>query len=119
MARTPKKPIIEQLIGQLGPVPFDERLKNLPGTPIAVDGSFLRCLPKMLWAVFRVQSNHRGVKLHLHFDILRQSPVAATLTEAMGQPGQSDRPSSGAERNGVTPRGAVPAHEIIKTRSQQ
>jgi hypothetical protein len=77
-------PIIEQLIGQLGPVPFDERLKNLPGTPIAVDGSFLRCLPKMLWAVFRVQSDHRGVKLHLHFDILRQSPVAATLTEAMG-----------------------------------
>lgn len=76
-------PILEQVIGQLGPLQLDERLKNLPGTPIAVDGSFLRCLPKMLWAVFRTQSDHRGVKLHLHFDILRQSPVGASLTNAL------------------------------------
>jgi hypothetical protein len=76
-------PILEQVLGQLGPLQLDERLKNLPGTPIAVDGSFLRCLPKMLWAVFRVQSDHRGVKLHLHFDILRQSPVEASLTNAL------------------------------------
>jgi len=76
-------PILEQVIGQLGPLQLDERLKNLPGTPIAVDGSFLRCLPKMLWAVFRTQSDHRGVKLHLHFDILRQSPVGVSLTNAL------------------------------------
>ncbi len=77
-------PILTQVLGQIHPLDLDERLKNLPGTPIAVDGSFLRCLPKMLWAVFRVQSDHRGVRLHLHFDILRQSPVAASITEALG-----------------------------------
>jgi len=49
-----------------------------------MDGSFLRCLPKMVWAVFRKQSTKRGVRLHLQFDIQRGIPVSADITEALG-----------------------------------
>lgn len=77
-------PILEEVMGRLGPLQSDRRLDTLPGIPVAVDGSFLRCLPKMIWAVFRTQSDHRGVRLHLQFDILRGSPVGAEITEALG-----------------------------------
>ena len=77
-------PIIEKVASQLKPIEGNERLKNLPGIPIAVDGSFLRCLPKMVWAVFRTQSDNRGVRLHPQFDIARGSPVAVGITEALG-----------------------------------
>ena len=77
-------PIIEKVASQLKPIEGNERLKNLPGIPIAVDGSFLRCLPKMVWAVFRTQSDNRGIRLHLQFDIARGSPVAVGITEALG-----------------------------------
>jgi hypothetical protein len=77
-------PIIEKVISQLKPIEGNEHLKNLPGIPIAADGTFLRCLPKMVWAVFRKQSDNRGVRLHLQFDIARGAPVAADITEALG-----------------------------------
>jgi hypothetical protein len=38
----------------------------------------------MVWAVFRKQSDNRGVRLHLQFDIARGAPVAADITEALG-----------------------------------
>ncbi len=65
------EPIIHQVGQMVGKLPKDKRLKNLPGVPTAVDGSFLRCLPKMVWAVFRKKSTKRGVRLHLHYDIDR------------------------------------------------
>lgn len=77
-------PIIEKVFSQLKPIEGNQRLKNLPGIPIAVDGSFLRCLPKMVWAVFRRQSDKRGVRLHLQFDISTGAPVGADITEALG-----------------------------------
>jgi hypothetical protein len=77
-------PIIEKVSSQLKPIEGNKHLKNLPGIPIAADGSFLRCLPKMVWAVFRTQSDNRGVRLHLQFDIVRESPVSADITEALG-----------------------------------
>jgi len=77
-------PIIEKVSSQLKPIEGNKYLKNLPGIPIAADGSFLRCLPKMVWAVFRTQSDNRGVRLHLQFDIARGAPVAADITEALG-----------------------------------
>ena len=77
-------PIIEKVYCRLKPIEGNRHLKNLPGIPIAADGSFLRCLPKMVWAVFRTQSDNRGVRLHLQFDIARGAPVAADITEALG-----------------------------------
>jgi hypothetical protein len=83
--------LIQELGAQAQQVCHDKRLENLPGVPTAVDGSFLRCLPKMVWAVFRKKSDKRGVRLHLHYDILRGIPSAAEITKALGSEKKSLR----------------------------
>jgi hypothetical protein len=45
----------------------------------AVDGTLLAALPKMAWALW-VDDEHRAVKMHLHFDVLKGVPVEATVT---------------------------------------
>jgi hypothetical protein len=79
-------PILESVINQLPDLPRDGRVNwdLLPGRVRAMDGSFLRCLPKMTWAVFRTQSRNRGVKLHLQFDIQTGAPASADITVALG-----------------------------------
>jgi hypothetical protein len=47
----------------------------------AVDGSVLRALPQMAWALW-MDDQHRAAKLHLHFEVLNGVPVDATLTPA-------------------------------------
>jgi hypothetical protein len=47
----------------------------------AVDGSILPALPRMVWALWK-DEQHRGVKLHLHFDVLAAVPADATMTPA-------------------------------------
>ena len=39
----------------------------------AVDGSIFRAFPRMAWALWK-DSEHRGVKLHLHFDVFCGTP---------------------------------------------
>jgi hypothetical protein len=85
------EPLLEELGSQVERVCRDKRLENLPGIPTAVDGSFLRCLPKMAWAVFRQKSDKRGVRLHLHYDIVRGIPSAAEITAALGSEKKSLR----------------------------
>jgi hypothetical protein len=85
------EPLIEELGSQVAQVCRDRRLEDLPGVPTAVDGSFLRCLPKMVWAVFRKKSGKRGVRLHLHYDILRGIPSAAEIPSALGSEKKSLR----------------------------
>lgn len=77
-------PILQGVIDQIPRPPQDPRLRKVPGDIRAVDGSFLRCLPKMVWAIFRKRSEKRGVRLHLHFDVQRGIPVRADITEALG-----------------------------------
>jgi hypothetical protein len=76
-------PILETVMARVPALPQDGRLKGLPGDLRAMDGSFLRCLPKMVWAIFRKKSPKRGVRLHLQFDIQRGIPVSADITEAL------------------------------------
>jgi Transposase DDE domain len=45
----------------------------------AVDGTLLTARPKMAWALW-VDDDHRAVKMHLHFDVLKGVPVEATVT---------------------------------------
>jgi hypothetical protein len=45
----------------------------------AVDGTLLTALPKMAWALW-VDDEHRAVKMHLHFDVLKGVPVETTVT---------------------------------------
>jgi hypothetical protein len=45
----------------------------------AVDGSLLPALPQMAWALWQ-DEQHRAAKMHVAFEVVRQIPVAATVT---------------------------------------
>ena len=49
----------------------------------AVDGSIFRAFPRMAWALWK-DPEHRGVKLHLHFDVFCGIPVDTSITHASG-----------------------------------
>jgi len=57
----------------------EELLRDL----IAVDGSLLPALPRMVWAVWQ-DPQHRAAKLHVAFAALRQVPVGMTVTAGTG-----------------------------------
>jgi len=46
---------------------------------VAIDGSLLPALPRMVWAVWQ-DEQHRAAKMHLAFAALRQVPVGVTVT---------------------------------------
>jgi hypothetical protein len=81
------RPLLGELAAQAGPVITGKEADAL-ATLTAVDGSFWRGLPRMAWALW-MSPDHRGAKLHLHFDVLKGVPVDATLTPAAcSEPGQ-------------------------------
>ena len=73
--------IIGQLAQQLGPVNHDARLNDFDQILTLVDGSWLRAVPKMTWALFQ-DERHKSVKVHMHLELLKGVPVAATITDA-------------------------------------
>ena len=79
--------IVRELASKATPVidgPDAKQLLNLT----AVDGSIFRAFPRMAWALWK-DEQHRGVKLHLHFDVFCGVPTDATLTPAAcSEPGQ-------------------------------
>jgi hypothetical protein len=75
--------IIGQLGEQLEPVAQHDKLKDLPGILTAVDGTLLKGLPKIAWALW-IDDKHKAVKNHVHFEILKGVPVKATITEGNG-----------------------------------
>jgi hypothetical protein len=75
--------IIEQLGKQLKPITHPSKLKNLPGILTAVDGTLLKSLPKIAWALW-LDDKHTAIKNHVHFEILKAVPVKATITEGNG-----------------------------------
>lgn len=75
--------VITELGQQLEPLAVPDKLQNLPGILTAVDGTLLKALPKITWALW-LDEQHRAVKNHVHFEILKGVPVAATLTEGNG-----------------------------------
>lgn len=75
------EPVILQLAEKAIPLETDPRLKAIGKTLVAVDGTLLRALPKMLWALW-LDENHRAAKLHLEFDIMKGVPVRAEVTNA-------------------------------------
>jgi len=50
---------------------------------IAMDGSLLDALPRMAWALW-LDKEHRAVKMHVKFDVLRGIPQDVTLTHGNG-----------------------------------
>jgi Transposase DDE domain len=74
--------ILRELAAKAVPLvagPDADQLLNLT----AVDGSIFRAFPRMAWALWK-DSEHRGVKLHLHFDVFCGTPDDASLTHASG-----------------------------------
>jgi IS4 transposase len=79
--------IIKELASKAVPLQTGREAEALRGLT-AVDGSVLRALPRMVWALWQ-DDQHRAVKLHLHFDILSAVPADAALTvAACSEPGQ-------------------------------
>jgi hypothetical protein len=74
--------LLRELIGALAeqalPLIAGREAEALRGLT-AVDGSLLAALPRMAWALW-VDDQHRAVKMHLHFDVLKGVPVEATVT---------------------------------------
>jgi hypothetical protein len=50
---------------------------------IAVDGTLLKALPKMAWALWQ-DATHRAVKVHVAFAVFPQAPVQVTVTDGNG-----------------------------------
>ena len=80
--------------------PHARQLLNLT----AVDGSIFRAFPRMAWALWK-DSEHRGVKLHLHFDVFCGTPDDASLTHASGSETDQLRAMLRPERLYVIDRG--------------
>lgn len=73
------QPLIKELATQALPLEKNTQLKALQQELVAVDGTLLPALPKMLWALW-LDEHNRAAKLHLALDIERHMPVDATIT---------------------------------------
>ena len=74
-------PIIQELADRAIPLEKDPKLKSIEQMLVAVDGTLVPALPKMLWALW-LDDEHRAAKLHLEFDIIKGIPVGAKVTDA-------------------------------------
>lgn len=80
------EPILAELVSQVLPLKTGREADALRGLT-AVDGSFFRGLSRMAWALWT--SQNQGVKLHLHFDVLKGVPAQLAVTPAAcSEPGQ-------------------------------
>lgn len=74
--------ILRELAGKAAPIIDGPEAKQLLHLT-AVDGSIFRAFPRMAWALWK-DAEHRGIKLHLHFDVFCGVPVDAAITVASG-----------------------------------
>lgn len=74
--------VIGDLADRLRPIGRDAKLSDFDQIITLVDGSWVRALPKMTWALFRHDDQHKAVKAHVHFEVLKGVPVAARITDA-------------------------------------
>lgn len=73
--------LIGELADKLQLIPHDARLDGLGAILTVVDGTVLSALPKITWALWR-DDEHRALKAHMEFEVLKGVPVAATITDA-------------------------------------
>jgi hypothetical protein len=74
--------LIPQLAEKILPTARGRDAKALKGL-IAVDGSLLPALPKMVWALWQ-DDDHRAAKMHVHFDVFKGIPASVTVTHGSG-----------------------------------
>lgn len=73
-------PIVQQLAEKAIPLETDPKLKAIEKQLVAVDGSLLPALPKIIWALW-LDDEHKAAKLHLEFDIIKSVPLRADVTD--------------------------------------
>jgi len=73
------QPLLKELAAQALPLEKNPQLKALQQKLVAVDGTLLPALPKMLWALW-LDENNRAAKLHLALDVKRHMPIEARIT---------------------------------------
>jgi hypothetical protein len=76
-------PLIKELAAQAAPYEKDQRLKKIEKHLIAVDGTLLEALPKMMWALW-IDDEHRAIKLHLELSLEHELPTHVEITEGKG-----------------------------------
>ena len=76
-------PLLVELAGKALPVEKDSRLKNIEQNIVAVDGTLLPALPRMLWTLW-INDNNRAAELHLELDIEKYVPTGAVITHGSG-----------------------------------
>jgi hypothetical protein len=74
--------LIPQLAERVLPTAHGKDANALRGL-IAVDGSLLPALPKMVWALW-MNDDHRAAKMHVHFDVFKGIPADVTVTHGSG-----------------------------------
>jgi Transposase DDE domain len=74
--------LIPQLVEKALPNAQGKDAKALQGL-IAVDGSLLPALPKMVWALW-MNDDNRAAKMHVHFDVFKGVPADVTITHGSG-----------------------------------
>jgi Transposase DDE domain len=77
------KEIIAELGAQLQPLGRDPRLRDVPGTLTAVDGTLLSALPKLMEASCLKADTGSGLikwRLHTHFEVERYVPARIDVT---------------------------------------
>lgn len=77
------KEIIAELGAELKPLGRDPRLRDIPGGLIAVDGSLLAALPKLMQASWLKRTTGSGLvkwRLHTHFEVDRYVPTRIDVT---------------------------------------
>jgi hypothetical protein len=104
-AAEPLRRIVHELAEQTLPLQHGRDAEALRGLT-AVDGTVLRALPHMAWALW-TDEQHRAAKLHLHFEVLKGVPVEATLTPAACSEPEQLRATLQPGRLYVTDRGYV------------
>ena len=73
--------VIGDLVQKLKPIRHDSRLSDFDQLITLVDGSWLRAVPKMTWALFQ-NDQHKAVKAHVQFELLKGVPISARVTDA-------------------------------------
>jgi hypothetical protein len=75
--------VVAELAGRV-PERGCEALRDLGKVLEGMDGSLLRALPRMAWAMW-VDEDNRAAKLHVCFDVLKEVPTVINLTEAVAR----------------------------------
>jgi hypothetical protein len=75
--------VFEKLACEAPERTLDMRLKGLEQVLTIVDGTLLRALPRMVWALWLGETD-RAVKIHTQFEVAKDTPVGIGVTTGNG-----------------------------------